>query len=87
MAEYIGRLAEGYPKIRRGHTIGLLDEVIHVEVQLGCWARENRHCGRGCSPSYILVSRRIIPEGAVDIAHFTVISNLLVALKVIYNKL
>ncbi|KAF3441480.1 hypothetical protein FNV43_RR15394 [Rhamnella rubrinervis] len=33
------------------------------------------------------VSRRIIPEGAGDIAHLTVISNLQVALKVIYNKL
>ncbi|KAF3434592.1 hypothetical protein FNV43_RR21677 [Rhamnella rubrinervis] len=38
-------------------------------------------------PLVIYVSRRIIPEGAGDIAHLTVISNLQVALKVIYNKL
>ncbi|KAF3455894.1 hypothetical protein FNV43_RR00536 [Rhamnella rubrinervis] len=37
--------------------------------------------------SEILVSRRIIPKGAGDIAHLTVISNLQVELKVIYNKL
>ncbi|KAF3441117.1 hypothetical protein FNV43_RR15028 [Rhamnella rubrinervis] len=39
------------------------------------------------SSNALQVSRRIILEGTGDIAHLTVISNLQVALKVIYNKL
>ncbi|KAF3455400.1 hypothetical protein FNV43_RR00024 [Rhamnella rubrinervis] len=39
------------------------------------------------SSNALQVSRRIIPEGVGDIAHLTVISNLQVGLKVIYNKL
>ncbi|KAF3432543.1 hypothetical protein FNV43_RR27283 [Rhamnella rubrinervis] len=40
-----------------------------------------------CAEASATLAKRIIPEGVGDIAHLTVISNLQMALKVIYNKL
>ncbi|KAF3455295.1 hypothetical protein FNV43_RR05743 [Rhamnella rubrinervis] len=96
-ASTVGRgvllLYTGYPaKCRVGKDIPRLDladasaylaegsHVYNKMTPLGQLGRCLGTFGRG-------VSRRIIPEGAGDVAHLTVISNLQVALKVIYNKL
>ncbi|KAF3441119.1 hypothetical protein FNV43_RR15030 [Rhamnella rubrinervis] len=51
------------------------------------YAKALAKLAKGCPFVIHWVSRRIIPKGAEDIAHLRVISNLQVALTVIYNKL
>ncbi|KAF3434396.1 hypothetical protein FNV43_RR25499 [Rhamnella rubrinervis] len=82
-------LTEGYPVYNKRHPSANLANASAQLVE-GYPVYNKRHPSTNladASANLAEVSRRIISEGAGDIAHLIVIFNLQVALKVIYNKL
>ncbi|KAF3449581.1 hypothetical protein FNV43_RR10310 [Rhamnella rubrinervis] len=101
-AEASAKLAEGCPLIIYGILLGQISQVGVCPLVIYGYPQTRGEFGgcpliiygiplsqiyRGIGQVGRKVSRRIIPEGAGDIAHLTVISNLQVAPKVIYDKL